>query len=187
MSVVVITHDLGVVAEMCDELSLCMLEGLLNKQMSLIIWSPKTSIYERVNWVCSKNGQTEGVLDSIKGNVPDPTQMPMGCKFSPRCKDAMPKCFEVEPPVFQMDNGRKEAAGYTKKRGAAYMSNSLLKVKQLNKSFVLQGGMFQKNKVLHAVNDVSFEIPEGKHLVLLEKVAVEMNDWPLNIKIALTK
>lgn len=57
--------------------------------------------------------------------------------------------------------------GFTKRRGGTFVSNTLLKVSSLKKSFSISNGMFGKKKSLNAVHDVSFMIPEGKTFSLV--------------------
>lgn len=57
--------------------------------------------------------------------------------------------------------------GFTKRRGGTFVSNTLLKVSSLKKSFSTSNGMFGKKKSLNAVHDVSFMIPEGKTFSLV--------------------
>jgi oligopeptide/dipeptide ABC transporter ATP-binding protein len=59
------------------------------------------------------------------------------------------------------------AAGCTKRRGGPVLSNTLLKVEGLKKSFAIPAGSFGKKKMLKAVHDVSFMIPEGKTFSLV--------------------
>ncbi|MEH7224949.1 ABC transporter ATP-binding protein [Bacillus sp. JJ1566] len=107
MSVLLITHDLGVVAEMCDRV-VVMYSGRVVEEADVfdLFESPKHPYTKGLIGSVPKIGQKKDRLDSIKGNVPDPSNLPIGCKFSPRCKDAMPICSEKEPPEFIIENGR---------------------------------------------------------------------------------
>ncbi|MEH7384732.1 ABC transporter ATP-binding protein [Bacillus sp. JJ1521] len=107
MSVLLITHDLGVVAEMCDRV-VVMYSGRVVEEADVfdLFESPKHPYTKGLIGSVPKIGQKKDRLDSIKGNVPDPSNLPKGCKFSPRCKDAMPICSEKEPPEFILENGR---------------------------------------------------------------------------------
>lgn len=108
MSVLLITHDLGVVAEMCDRVSV-MYAGRIVEEANVfeLFESPKHPYTKGLIGSVPKIGQRKDKLTSIKGNVPDPGNMPKGCKFAPRCNEAMTVCFEEEPNATDLGNGRK--------------------------------------------------------------------------------
>ena len=100
MSMLMITHDLGIVAEVCDEVSI-MYAGRIVEHGTL------EDVFDGL-----RHPYTKGLFDSlpniedrraelkpIKGLMPDPTNLPPGCPFHPRCNYAMPKCAETPPPV----------------------------------------------------------------------------------------
>jgi len=102
MAVMLITHDLGVVAEIADRV-VVMYAGRMME------YGPIETIFERV-----RNPYTKGLMDSIPsleekrgrlkaipGQVPDPMNLPVGCKFHPRCYLMIEGCKKEEPPLFQ--------------------------------------------------------------------------------------
>lgn len=107
MSILLITHDLGVVAEMCDRVAV-MYAGRVVEEADVfdLFESPKHPYTKGLIGSVPKIGQRKEKLTSIKGNVPDPSNMPKGCKFAPRCNDAMAICFEEEPKASDLGNGR---------------------------------------------------------------------------------
>ncbi len=107
MSMLLITHDLGVVAEMCDRV-VVMYAGKVVEEADVfdLFESPRHPYTKGLIGSIPKLGQKRDKLDSIKGNVPDPSNLPKGCKFAPRCNDAMPICFEEEPPDMTLENSR---------------------------------------------------------------------------------
>ncbi|MEK5442405.1 ABC transporter ATP-binding protein [Fredinandcohnia sp. FSL W7-1320] len=107
MSMLLITHDLGVVAEMCDRV-VVMYAGKVVEEADVfdLFESPRHPYTKGLIGSIPKLGQKRDKLDSIKGNVPDPSNLPKGCKFAPRCNDAMPICFEEEPPVMTLEKNR---------------------------------------------------------------------------------
>jgi peptide/nickel transport system ATP-binding protein len=107
MSVLLITHDLGVVAEMCDRV-VVMYAGRVVEEADVfeLFESPKHPYTRGLIGSVPKLGQKMEKLDSIKGNVPDPSHLPKGCKFSSRCNDVMPICYNEEPPEIKWENGR---------------------------------------------------------------------------------
>jgi peptide/nickel transport system ATP-binding protein len=100
MSILLITHDLGVVAEMADRV-VVMYAGKIAER------APVEELFER-----PRHPYTAGLFQSlprldreveelspIEGNVPDALSPPPGCRFHPRCSFVMPKCREQEPPL----------------------------------------------------------------------------------------
>lgn len=102
-AILLITHDLGVVAEMCDRV-VVMYAGKVVEEASVfeLFAHPKHPYTKGLIGSVPKLGENRETLDSIKGNVPNPTNMPLGCKFAPRCEMAMEHCHTYEPPTFQL-------------------------------------------------------------------------------------
>ncbi|MFC8685245.1 ABC transporter ATP-binding protein [Brevibacillus porteri] len=100
MSMLLITHDLGVVAEMCNRV-VVMYAGRVVEEASVydLFDDPKHPYTKGLIGSVPKIGQKRARLDSVPGNVPTPNNMPKGCKFAPRCKDVMPVCWEREPVI----------------------------------------------------------------------------------------
>ncbi|MCM2535064.1 ABC transporter ATP-binding protein [Neobacillus pocheonensis] len=107
MSVLLITHDLGVVAEMCDRV-VVLYAGKVVEEADVfdLFESPKHPYTKGLIGSVPKLGQKKDKLDSIKGNVPDPSNLQKGCKFAPRCNEAMSICIKEEPPEMNFENGR---------------------------------------------------------------------------------
>lgn len=97
-SILLITHDLGVVAEMCDRV-VVMYAGRAVEESDVhtLFKNPKHPYTKGLLESIPKIGVREKRLQSIPGNVPIPSNMPEGCKFAPRCKFAMDICWEKEP------------------------------------------------------------------------------------------
>ena len=100
MSMLMITHDLGIVAEVCDDVSI-MYAGRIVEHGTL------EDIFDGL-----RHPYTKGLFDSlpsiderraelkpIKGLMPDPTRLPSGCPFHPRCDYARPECSETVPEL----------------------------------------------------------------------------------------
>ena len=106
MSVIFITHDLGVIAETCDDV--------------LVMYAGKTAEIASVTDLFRdpKHPYTKGLLESIprletkrkshlniiKGMVPGLDEMPQGCRFENRCPNAMEICQSTPPPLSEIDN-----------------------------------------------------------------------------------
>ena len=96
-----ITHDLGVVAQVCDEMAV-MYSGRIVEHGSVadILTSPGHP-YTRGLLESLPRLDREDDLSPIPGTVPEITSLPRGCHFHPRCPRRMPVCLEKAPPVFE--------------------------------------------------------------------------------------
>lgn len=105
-SILFITHDLGVVAETCDEVAVMYCGRVVEKGDVGTIFARPAHPYTRgLLASIPKLGVSVDQLESIPGNVPNPKYMPQGCKFEPRCPQAFERCREEEPGFFQVGNG----------------------------------------------------------------------------------
>ncbi|MDO3680889.1 ABC transporter ATP-binding protein [Paenibacillus ehimensis] len=108
MSIMLITHDLGVVAEMCDRVIVMYAGRVVEEGNVLDIFDDPQHPYTKgLIHSVPKLRQNHRRLESIPGNVPDLTNMPAGCKFAPRCSAVMDICREREPELVQTAGGRK--------------------------------------------------------------------------------
>jgi len=101
MSIIMITHDLGVVAEICDEV-IVMYAGKIVEQASVeeLFESPKHPYTELLMNAIPKMDETVEKLATIEGLVPSLTKMPqIGCRFANRCPKAMPECTQITPEL----------------------------------------------------------------------------------------
>ncbi|UWP61049.1 ABC transporter ATP-binding protein [Ruminococcus gauvreauii] len=105
-SMLLITHDLGVVAAMCDKVG--------------VIYAGQMQEYGNVEHIFDETGHpyTQGLFDSlpaangtntrlkpIKGLMPDPTNLPEGCKFHPRCEYCTERCKKEVPALYEVSKG----------------------------------------------------------------------------------
>jgi peptide/nickel transport system ATP-binding protein len=90
MSILLITHDLGVVAETCDEVVVLFASPRHHYTAGLLASVP------------GEGGGLEERLREIKGMVPSLWELPKGCKFVDRCPRAEEKCREEEPQLVQL-------------------------------------------------------------------------------------
>ena len=112
LAVLLITHDLGVVAEVADRVAV-MYTGRIVEE------SPVDELFAR-----PKHPYTEGLLrsvpkltaehvvkserlETIEGTVPRPTDLPPGCHFAPRCPHRMPRCTEEDIPLYELEGEAK--------------------------------------------------------------------------------
>lgn len=112
MAIVLITHDLGVVAEMADDVAVMYLGQVVETgDVDSIFYDPKHPYTQALLRSIPKLGEAaEGRqrLATIRGMVPDPYNRPTGCQFSTRCDEFMSgRCDRVVPPSIRMDGDRQ--------------------------------------------------------------------------------
>lgn len=118
-SIMLITHDMGVVAEMADDV--------------MVMYAGKEMEYADVRSIFKEplHPYTQGLLKSIprldqdsseklfniKGSVPDLSEMPKGCRFCTRCQEAKEICFEKEPELADIDGHKVRCWKYDTEGG----------------------------------------------------------------------
>src|SRR5262245_55271258 len=109
LAVLLITHDLGVVAEVADRVAV-MYTGRIVEESPVeeLFARPKhpytEGLLRSVPKLTSEHVARKERLDTIEGTVPSPTDLPPGCHFAPRCSHRMSRCTEEEIPLYQLDN-----------------------------------------------------------------------------------
>src|SRR5262249_18650163 len=104
MAVLLITHDLGVVAEVADEVAVMYLGKIVERaDVNTIFNSPKHPYTQALLHSIPKIAMKREELIPIKGMVPSPYRRPAGCTFHPRCSQAMEKCKKIEPSMIALD------------------------------------------------------------------------------------
>ena len=103
MSILMITHDLGVVAEMCTR-AIVMYAGEIVEEAPIdeLFNAPQHPYTKGLIASVPKLGSGVKVLPSIPGSVPDLSSLPSGCRFAPRCKYATEKCRAGKPELFEV-------------------------------------------------------------------------------------
>jgi peptide/nickel transport system ATP-binding protein len=110
MSVLFITHDLGVVAELADEVVVMYLGTVVEKGSVEEVFGDPKHPYTRslLRSIPRMGAGTRQRLLSIRGMVPYPSRRPAGCPYHPRCDDAIPgRCDHEEPPAVALGPGRE--------------------------------------------------------------------------------
>jgi peptide/nickel transport system ATP-binding protein len=108
MSIMFITHNLGVVAEMAREIVVMYMGKQVERSDTVqVFYEPKHPYTRALLQSIPKVGKRTGArLASIKGMVPDPFHLPAGCVFHPRCPDFMPgKCDRIAPTWLEAEPG----------------------------------------------------------------------------------
>jgi len=104
MAILLITHDLGVVAEMCDDVVVMYAGRVVERgPVERVFTSPQHPYTEALLQSIPMLGMTQAEpLRVIRGSVPSPLDWPEGCRFRPRCDYAFEKCVE-QPPLFAVE------------------------------------------------------------------------------------
>lgn len=193
MGVILITHNLGVVAEMAQDIMVMyagkIVEKASAKELFLHPSHPYTvGLLESIPKLkVQKNLRSQ--LATIPGNVPHSFDYPAGCRFSPRCPFALERCSMEEPPFFSAADGTHQIACWLyendrlfpqKDMARAYTSTNLLplikrdrqvspellKIENLSKYFCIRSKT-GKQLTVKAVEDISLTVHKGEVLGLV--------------------
>ena len=190
-AIILVTHDLGVVAEMADKV-VVVYAGQVVEQSNVkdLFNEPKHPYTEALMKSIPKiDTSKDRKLLTIKGNVPSLKDIPTGCRFHPRCSFATDKCRSEEPPIFELEKNRVSkcwiqdpnlqenwvTSDLKEEIEAAFNTNqhlveksNLLEVTNLKKYFPITKGLLSKT-VGHvkAVDGVSLKIHKGEVLGLV--------------------
>ena len=106
MAIMLITHDLGVVASMADYVAVMYLGKIVEYSDTRTVFKNPRHPYTRglLNSI-PQVGQKRRLVP-IEGTIPDPFEIPQGCAFAPRCPHAMDKCRE-EPQLLEIESGHR--------------------------------------------------------------------------------
>ena len=117
-SIIFITHDLGVINEMADDVAVMYCGQVVEKASAKTIFSDceKSHPYtEGLMFSIPRIDKIHEKIEPIPGVVPHPLALPKGCKFAPRCKYATAKCLEEEPALVDVGNGQLIRCFYPEK------------------------------------------------------------------------
>lgn len=101
MSIMLITHDIGVAAEMADRIIIMYAGKIMEISKTQDLFDQPLHPYSKglLDSVPRMDGQRGVPLNSIKGSIPRLNEVPKGCRFSPRCPYATEKCHAEMPPL----------------------------------------------------------------------------------------
>ncbi|SHF73526.1 ABC transporter ATP-binding protein [Ornithinibacillus halophilus] len=107
-AIMLITHDLGVVAEICDRV-VVMYSGQVVEEGTTreILKDPKHPYSQGLIKSLPKIHEREQKLYSIPGTVPKPKMGVKGCRFAQRCPMAFERCFQEDPELYPLENNRR--------------------------------------------------------------------------------
>lgn len=119
-SIVFITHDLGVINQMADDVAVMYCGQVVEKAPVETIFGPD-SLYSHpyteglMVSVPRLDTPPDARLEAIQGAVPHPLALPIGCKFEPRCKYSTDRCRAEQPDLVDIEKGHSIRCFYPKK------------------------------------------------------------------------
>ena len=185
MAVLLITHDLGVVAETCEEV-IVMYAGRIAEQgpVGRVFAHPRHPYTQGLLASIPRlAGPRKGRLPAIDGMVPSLRELPAGCRFQNRCPAAVPSCGMTAPPLEPVEAGhlvscfrwrelgRAEPCRKVRGRRLIFFHRSpipLLQVEGLKVHFPVRGGVLRRAVATsRAVDGVSLAVQPGETLGLV--------------------
>lgn len=108
MSIIIITHDLGVIAEMADEVAVMYAGDIVEKAPTRALFDDPKHPYTigLMNSIPDVNDDVDR-LRTLEGLVPSLYDMPGGCRFAPRCRHACPECEAARVELTTLSDGRQ--------------------------------------------------------------------------------
>ncbi len=187
IAVIMITHDMGVVAELCDDL-VVMYAGRVVERGTVeeVFRAPRHAYTAALFSAMPSVDGNEDILRAIPGNPPVATNLPSGCAFRDRCSFADDRCKNVIPELFQLSDTHSAACARADEHErdlsppipAQVASNSneasgkedtpILEVRNLHTDVNASAkGLFRKHNPIYAVDDISFKVFPGQTLGLV--------------------
>jgi oligopeptide/dipeptide ABC transporter ATP-binding protein len=178
MSVLLITHDMGVIAGRTDRVMVMYAGKVVEASSTEMLFDEMRHPYSQALLASIPRLEQDNRqrLYSIPGLPPDLTNPPVGCRFAPRCQRATDQCRIDEPPLDGLSDqhvfacwhpidGPLDLSASRQARRDAVREEApvLLNVEHLVKEFPVRGNLFTRKKAkVHAVSDVSFSVRKGE-------------------------
>ncbi len=110
-AIILITHDLGIVAEMADHVAVMYAGQVVEyADVKTLFRSPQHPYTQALLRSIPVIGENQDMLEVIEGRVPQLTNLPQGCRFAPRCVPRRqadePRCTTQVPPLMQLEGGQ---------------------------------------------------------------------------------
>ena len=117
-AIIFITHDLGVINEMADDVVVMYCGQVVEKTSARTIFGKPEFSHPYTEGLMHSIPRIDNItnkLEPIPGVVPHPLALPKGCKFAPRCKYATQKCLDLEPALVEVNPGQLVRCHYPQK------------------------------------------------------------------------
>ena len=117
-AIIFITHDLGVINEMADDVVVMYCGQVVEKTSAKVIFTDCPTSHPYTEGLMHSIPRIDNItnkLEPIPGVVPHPLALPKGCKFAPRCKYATQKCLDLEPTLEEVMPGQMIRCHYPQK------------------------------------------------------------------------
>jgi len=185
MAILLITHDLGVVAQMADRVAVAYAGEIVEVgDRAAFFRAPQHPYSQKLFASLPAAGKRTGMLDVIEGQVPPLTRSFSGCRFADRCTQVFDRCTDEAPGLVEVGSGHR-ARCHLRESGAAPARDTalpsagaadaatsatapMLKVAGLQVHFPIRRGILQRTAgYVKAVDGVSLAIAEGRTLALV--------------------
>ncbi|MEO8409100.1 MAG: dipeptide ABC transporter ATP-binding protein [Propionivibrio sp.] len=184
MGMLLITHDLGIVARMAQRVGVMYAGELVEEApRDAFFAAPQHPYTQKLFAALPDISRRGGRLETIAGQVPPLAAMPVGCRFAERCPHAWERCRAESPPWYAAGAGHRVRCHLLDEPGRAVASTpstaeplvtlptpdaSLLTVKDLRVHFPIRRGVLQRTVgYVKAVDGVSLELTAGRTLALV--------------------
>ena len=106
LTMILITHNMGIVAELADRIAVMYAGKMMEIAEAVALYDKPLHPYTQGLLKSIPNISLETQeLETMPGSPPDLIEPPPGCRFHPRCPHAMEKCSSIEPPMTEVENG----------------------------------------------------------------------------------
>jgi oligopeptide/dipeptide ABC transporter ATP-binding protein len=101
LAVLLVTHDLGIVARYADDVTILYAARVMERATSSELFANPLNPYTKglLASIPGIIGQPQRRLQAIGGTIPSPAAPPSGCRFHPRCPHAIADCSQIDPPL----------------------------------------------------------------------------------------
>jgi peptide/nickel transport system ATP-binding protein len=189
MSILLITHDMGIAAEMADRIVVMYAGEVVEKATVIQLFEKPHHPYTKglLQSITTMDSDRKTKLYSIPGSIPNLFDLPTGCHFHPRCPYASQQCLSEAPPLHSV-NGREAACWHTEeisllnvKKGTSVEAEAsnlvkpishrewlqkdelLFEIKGISKFYPIKKSVFNRHpQFIRAVDNVSFQIRKGE-------------------------
>ncbi|MFY3773940.1 dipeptide ABC transporter ATP-binding protein [Marinobacter salsuginis] len=186
MSMILITHDLGVVSRSADNIAVMYAGDIVETGKTAEVLENPRHPYTKglLECVPGYQGESQKRLGAIPGIVPAMTGEISGCAFASRCPRAADVCKTTNPPTKKLHDGRyfvchepdnehreraTEQPARSERAGKSGngQASDILTVDHVSCTFSVRRGLFGKRKPLQALDDVSLNLKKGEVLALV--------------------